>query len=296
MKIIDFITKWSNNYIIIVVLVILVTMALIKVSIWVLNKYILHTSKKSQIAPTHYHFLKNAVAFLFWLIALVTITFLIPPLKAYALTVFASAGIFLAILGLAAQQALSNIVSGTFIVIFKPFRVGDFITIANQYTGTVEDITLRHTVIVNFENRRIIIPNSIISGETVINSSIANEKICQSIEIGISYESNIDTAKTIMREEAEKHPFCIDNRSKKEKNKDLEIVRVFLIGFGESSVNLKARVWCDNPYKAFDMHYDINQSIKKRFDKESIEIPYPHRTIVYKEPFKKGSDIMPSSL
>ncbi len=296
MKIIEFITRWSNNYLFIIIIVIIITIVLIKLSIWILNKYILHTSKNSQIAPTHYHFFKNAVALLFWLIALATITFLIPPLKAYALTVFASAGIFLAILGLAAQQALSNIVSGTFIVIFKPFRVGDFITIANQHTGTVEDITLRHTVIVNFENRRIIIPNSIISSETVINSSIANEKICESIVIGISYESDIDTAITIMREEAEKHPFCIDNRSKKEKNKGLEIVQVFLIGFGESSVNLKARVWCDNPYKAFEMHYDINQSTKKRFDKEGIEIPYPHRTIVYKKPLEKKSDIIPSSL
>ncbi len=296
MKIIDFITKWSNNYFFIIVTVIIITIALIKLSIWILNKYILHTSKNSQIAPTHYHFFKNAVAFLFWLIALATITFLIPPLKAYALTVFASAGIFLAILGLAAQQALSNIVSGTFIVIFKPFRVGDFITIANQHTGTVEDITLRHTVIVNFENRRIIIPNSIISTETVINSSIANEKICESIVVGISYESDIDTAITIIREEAEKHPFCIDNRSKKEKKMGSEIVQVFLIGFGESCVNLKARVWCDNPYKAFDMHYDINQSTKKRFDKEDIEIPYPHRTIVYKKPLEKKSDTIPSSI
>lgn len=289
MKVIELLTAWRYTYLIMVAIVILITTIVIKISIRRINKYLLSASKKSKTAPTHYHFLKNAITLLIWVISLIIIIYLVPFLRAYTLTVFASAGVFLAILGLAAQQALSNIVSGIFIVIFKPFRIGDFITIADHHIGTVEDITLRHTVIVNFENKRIIIPNSIISSETVLNSSIKNEKICESIEFGISYESEIELARTIMREEAEKHPYCIDNRTEKKKNQGLEIVEVFLVGFGDSCINLKARVWCDDPYKAYYLHYELNQSIKERFDREGIEIPYPHRTIVYKEqPNHKG--------
>lgn len=296
MKAIEYLTAWSYNYLIMVVIVILITIVMIKISIKRINKYLLSASKKSKIAPTHYHFLKNAITLLIWVISLTIIIYLVPFLRAYTLTVFASAGVFLAILGLAAQQALSNIVSGIFIVIFKPFRIGDFITLADNHIGTVEDITLRHTVIVNFENKRIIIPNSIISSETVLNSSIKNEKICESIEFGISYDSEIGLARTIMREESEKHPYCIDNRTEKKKNQGLEIVEVFLVGFGDSCINLKARVWCDDPYKAYYLHYELNQSIKERFDREGIEIPYPHRTIVYKEQPNHKNGVRSNSL
>jgi small-conductance mechanosensitive channel len=55
------------------------------------------------------------------------------------------------------------------------------------------------------------------------------------------------------------------------------------MGFGESSINLRAYVWAENPFKSFDLHTDLNRSIKKRFDEEGIEIPFPYRTIVYKK-------------
>jgi small conductance mechanosensitive channel len=296
MKIIEPLINWTHNYLVLVALVILITITLIRVSKWIINNYLNSTSDKSKIAPTRYHFLKNAISLLMWVISLAVIIYVVPFLRTYAITVIASAGVFLAILGLAAQQALSNIVSGVFIVIFKPFRVGDFITIADQYVGTVEDITLRHTVIVNFENRRIIIPNSIISSETVLNSSIKNEKTCESVEFQISYESDVKLAKSIMREEAEKHPFCIDNRSEKDKSQALEKVEVFLVGFGESAMNLKAKIWCENPYKAFYLHFDLNESIKERFDQEGIGIPYPHRIIMYKEDVQKKNGLQSDSI
>ncbi|MDZ7777461.1 MAG: mechanosensitive ion channel [Bacteroidales bacterium] len=72
--------------------------------------------------------------------------------------------------------------------------------------GTVEDITLRHTVIRNFENRRIIVPNSVISSETIINSNIIEDKVCNFVEISISYDSDVDKAMALMQEEAMSHP------------------------------------------------------------------------------------------
>lgn len=91
-------------------------------------------------------------------------------------TLFAGAGIFAAIIALASQQALSNIISGIFIVISKPFRVGDYIELSILHRGTVEDITLRHTVIRDIQNNRIIVPNSKINSETIVNYHLNDER------------------------------------------------------------------------------------------------------------------------
>ena len=87
----------------------------------------------------------------------------------------------------------------------------------------------------------------------------------------------------IIREEAEKHPKIYDNREEEQKKEKEPIVKVKVIGFGDSSVNLRAWVWAKDPADSFAMSCDLNKSIKERFDKEGIEIPYPYRTIVYKK-------------
>jgi small-conductance mechanosensitive channel len=207
----------------------------------------------------------------------------IPALRTLSVSLLAGAGILAVIIGFASQAAFSNIISGIFIVIFKPFRVGDRLKIGTDVTGVVEDITLRHTVIRNFENKRLIIPNSVISNETLENASIGDEKICRWVEIGISYDSDIDKAMKIMEQEAMKHPDYIDNRTEEEKENKEPAVRVRVLGFGDSSVNLRAWVWAKDPPAAFRLGTDLNKSIKERFDKEGIEIPFPYRTITFKE-------------
>ena len=148
--------------------------------------------------------------------------------------------------------------------------------------GIVEDITLRHTVIINFENKRIIVPNSVISAETIVNDNIEDSKVCRYIEIGISYDSDVDLALKIMEEEGAKHPDCIDARTEEQITAGEHKVNTRLLTFGDFSVNLRAYVWSNDPTKVYQMHSDINRAIKKRFDNEGIEIPFPYRTIVYK--------------
>lgn len=266
-----------------IVLILLLAIVLTRVSRWLLDKFVNASSEKLRVDPTKYKFFKNAVSFIIWLVALTLIIYTIPKLKTLAVTLFAGAGILFAILGFAAQQAFSNIISGIFIVIFKPFRVGDVIKVGASYMGAVEDITLRHTVILDFENRRIIIPNSVVSSETVINSTIEDSKICEFVELGISYDSNVDKAIEIIQEEALKHPFFIDNRTGAEKAQSKPPVVVKVIGFGDFSVNLRAWIWADDFNKAREIHFDLNKSIKEGFDKGGIEIPFPYRTLVYKK-------------
>lgn len=231
---------------------------------------------------TKYSFYKNSVSFIVYTGATILIFYTIPSLRSLGLTLLASAGIFAAVLGFASQQAFSNIISGLFIVIFKPFRVGDRIKVGSQNYGIVEDITLRHTILRTFENQRLVIPNATISNEILVNDHIGDQKVCRFVEMGISYDSDLDKAMEIMRDEALAHESCIDNRNDEQKANGDPVVAVKLIGFGDSSVNLRAYVWAGEPMLAVQMNFDLNKSIKKRFDQEGIEIPFPHRTLYFK--------------
>lgn len=86
-----------------------------------------------------------------------------------------------------------------------------------------------------------------------------------------------------------KHPNFIDNRTKEDIAAGEPPVIVRLMEFAESSIQLRANVWSKGPLEGFDLKYDINRTIKKRFDREGIEIPFPYRTIVYKEKKKEES-------
>jgi small conductance mechanosensitive channel len=249
---------------------------------WILNRYFEYASRRLKVDPTRYKFFRHIISLFIYFLGLIALVYTVPELRNLALTMFASAGVFLAIIGFAGQQGFSNIISGIFIVIFRPFRVGDVINVGTLQVGEVEDITLRHTVIIDLENRRIIIPNSVISSETVINSSIDDARICEFVEIGISYGSDLDLAIQIVRDEAENHKLSIDNRTKDDVEAGAEIIKVNVIGFGDFSVNLRAYVWCDGPVEARQLHYDLNKSIKLRFDREGIEIPFPYRTMCTK--------------
>ncbi|MDQ2178772.1 mechanosensitive ion channel family protein [Marinifilum sp. D714] len=259
-----------------------------KVIRFFMHRMVLRSAKKLNADPTNYNFLKNAVSFLIFIGVIIIVFYSIPELKSIGVSLLASAGILAAIVGFASQQAFSNIVSGIFVVIFKPFRVGDYIKIGDLHFGTVEDITLRHTVIKNPENRRVIIPNSVISSETILNSSIADPKVCAFIELGISYFSSIDAAISIMRTEAEKHPNLIDTRSETEIEEGVEKVVIRVIQLADSSVVLRAYVWAENNGKAFVMKCDLLKSIKESFDENDIEIPFPHQTLYLRKDSKKA--------
>ena len=255
----------------------------------IIRKVIDNFSDIASRKKTHvqFSFLKHLSTGFIYIIGIGLVVYIIPPLRTISLSVFASAGVLAVILGFAAQQAFSNIISGIFIAIFRPFKVGDRIRLNENLLGVVVDITLRHTVIRNFENKHFLVPNSVISNDIIENENFDDEKICKYINIGISYDSDIKKARKIMQQEAMKHPYYIDNRTKQEKDAGEPAVAVRVLGFGDSSVNLRAWVWAKNPTEAFRMGCDLNESIKERFDKEGIEIPYPYRTIVYKEKMKK---------
>lgn len=272
--------QWEQVIFSIVVLV--VAFLLGRIVRFIVGRFFKSAARKLKVDPTRYNFFKNASDFIIFLIAVVIIFRSIPSLRTLGNTLLTGAGILAAVVGFASQQAFSNIISGVFLVIFKPFSVGDRVKIGQLYTGDVEDITLRHVVIRDFENKRIVIPNAVISNEVIVNSTITDEKVCIFIEFGISLESNIEKAQKVIQEEAVKHPLCVDNRSEIELLKGEHAVMVRVMGFTEMGTQLRAYAWANNPTDGFDLKCDINKSVKERFDKEGVEMAVPLRIITHK--------------
>ncbi|EDM44123.1 MscS Mechanosensitive ion channel [unidentified eubacterium SCB49] len=232
---------------------------------------------------TSYKFLSYVAIFGVYFIGGILALIAFDSMRSFAVTALGGAGVVAVVAGVASQEALSNLVGGIFIIAFKPFKLGDIIKVDETMVGTVTDITLRHTIIRNYENKMIVIPNAIINKEKLINYDLGERKCCQWIEIGISYDSDIDLAKHIICEECENHPNIIDNRSDIDKFNNVDKVVVRVIGLDDSAVTLRAWAWANNFSESFVMKCDLYESIKKRFDKEGIEIPFPHRTMVFKE-------------
>ncbi|ULQ46232.1 mechanosensitive ion channel family protein [Flagellatimonas centrodinii] len=205
----------------------------------------------------------------------------IPELKIVGHSLLTGAGILTIVGGLASQQVLGNIVSGFMIVFFRPFRIGDRITLSGNYSGTVEDITLRETIVRDAENNRIIIPNSQISSEVVVNANHTDHKICKFIDVGVGYSSDLERAMTIMQEEIVKHPLVIDQRTEAQIRDNTPIVPVRVMALGDSSVTLRAWAWADNPANGFLLQCDSYVNVKRRFDEAGIEIPFPQQTISF---------------
>ena len=197
--------------------------------------------------------------------------------------VIVAGGILGVILGFASQQAISNMISGLFLIFDRPITVGDPIEIENV-SGIVTDISLLSTKIRTWDGKLVRIPNS-----TVFQAKIANyakHKIRRiDLKIGVSYKEDLDKVKKVLEDIVEKHPLILSEPQP----------TIFAEEFGESSVNISVRVWV--PVKEwFNVKTQLIALIKKRFDEEGIEIPYPQLDVWFKTPLKTVHEAKPTQL
>ncbi|GGG99172.1 mechanosensitive ion channel protein MscS [Polaribacter pacificus] len=281
MNYLDDILKLDNFWSILLYMffVFFVTWILSRIIRFFLVKYIKH-KKQERFGGTSVFFLKNSIKFFLGICAFAYIMANVPWLRSKATLIFSGAGILAAIIGFAAQAALSNLIAGVFIVVFKPFRVGDYIKLDEERIGIVQDITLRHTVINNFENKRLIIPNSIISTESVLNHTIEDSNILSFNNFRIGLRADVDLAKRIIQEEAVKLEFVIDNRTPEEVLTDGHQITVRLIDVTEEFIHLRAYVWLNEPFQEFKLKCDLKEAVHKRFVKEGVDLPIPLRQLI----------------
>ena len=169
-------------------------------------------------------------------------------------------------IGLALQGSLSNFAGGVLILLFKPFKVGDFIS-AQGVDGTVREITIFTTKITTFGNQLAIVPNGKLSNDNIINYN-AQDTRRDKIDVGIGYGSNIKKAKEILLQ------ICADRETILKE----PAPEVYVGELGDSSVNLTLRFWANNP-DFWAAHFYVMEEAKTRFDAEGIEIPFPQRVM-----------------
>lgn len=265
------------------VIVIVATIVIAKFTNRLLKGHFKEFSRRLKVDETQYTFIRRLMVASICLFGIMTAVSMVPPLRSMSVTLLAGAGFAGIVIGLAAQSTLSNIVSGIALATFEPFRVGDYITIREDY-GRVQDITLRHTVIKTWDNRHLILPNSIISDELIINWTIEDPTIKWSVDVGISYDADIDLARMIMLEEADSHPNVMGLEDMRRHHPDVtDVAVVKMTELGDFAANLRLTFWVRDRPTAWDVGCDLLESIKKRFDQAGIEIPFPYRTIVYKK-------------
>ncbi|MBN3041129.1 MAG: mechanosensitive ion channel [Candidatus Omnitrophica bacterium] len=176
--------------------------------------------------------------------------------------------------GLALQGSLANFAAGVMLIIFKPFKTGDFITAAGTM-GSVVEIQLFNTVLNHPDNRRIVIPNAQITGGIISNFSDIEKRRVDLI-FGISYEDDIKTAKDALLRVVEN-----DQRILKDPKPVIAVSEL-----GNSSVNLVCRPWV-KPGDYWDVYFDILEKGKIELEKNGITIPFPQTDVhLYQEKAK----------
>lgn len=169
-------------------------------------------------------------------------------------------------IGLALQGSLSNFASGVLILVFKPFKVGDFVEVAGT-SGVVQNIQIFTTELSTGDNKQVIIPNSGVTGGNIVNYSAKDTRRVDLI-MGIGYEDDIDKARDLMLDEIAK-----DDRTLKDPAPTVAVVEL-----ADSSVNFVVRPWVKTA-DYWGVYFDLTEAIKKRFDAEGISIPYPQQDV-----------------
>ena len=169
-------------------------------------------------------------------------------------------------IGLALQGSLANFAAGFLMIIFRPFNVGDYIEGAGT-AGTVEEIQVFTTTLKTPDNKSIIIPNAKLTSDNIVNIS-ANPNRRVDFVFGIGYEEDIDRAKEVIAD-----VIAGDKRILKDPPLTVGVVEL-----ADSSVNFVVRPWVKTA-DYWNVFFDINEAMKKRFDKEGINIPYPQRDV-----------------
>lgn len=170
-------------------------------------------------------------------------------------------------IGLALQGSLGHFASGVMLLTFKPYAVGDLVSIGGGSQGTVESIQVFNTVLLTLDNKRIIVPNGTVTSNTITNIS-GQGTLGVELTFGISYTDDIDLAREIILQVGRECPYVLDTPAQ----------GVGVAELGDSSVNLATRPFV-NSSDYWPAYFYLQEHVKKAFDREGISIPFPQRDV-----------------
>jgi small conductance mechanosensitive channel len=169
-------------------------------------------------------------------------------------------------IGLALQGSLSNFASGVLIVLFRPYKVGDFVEAAG-ISGVVEEVQILTTVLKTGDNKKVIVPNGQIMDSVITNYS-ANERRRVDMVVGVSYDDDLDKVRSTLEQLVAADDRILDDPA----------CTIAVSALADSSVNFVVRPWVKSA-DYWGVMFDLTEAIKKRFDKEGISFPFPQQDV-----------------
>lgn len=188
--------------------------------------------------------------------------------------IWAVAGIGSLAMAFAAKDTFSHLISGIIILFDRPFHVGDRVELNDGTFGDVIDIGLRSTKILSFDSTLHIIPNAEISNQRITNHSYPDTKLKVGMNVSVAYGTDIDFVKRLLNGILEAHPLVLNE----------PVWGIWFTEFGDSSLNLFMRFWINDYRDKFAVIDQINSEIKRAFEENAIEIPFPQRDIHFIRP------------
>lgn len=219
--------------------------------------------KKREVDPTLIPFLSSIFNIGLKIMVIISVASMVGIQTTSFVAVIGAAGLAV---GLALQGSLSNFAGGVLIILFRPYRVGDFIEAQGQ-AGTVNAIQILYTILKSPDNKTIVIPNSAMMGGSITNYSIEDNRRLDLV-FGVSYADDIQKVKQVLTKMAND-----DERVLQDPAPFINIKEM-----ADSSVNFLFRVWVKKE-DYWPLTFDMQERVKATFDKEGISIPFPQRDV-----------------
>ncbi|NQV37927.1 MAG: mechanosensitive ion channel [Candidatus Marinimicrobia bacterium] len=224
---------------------------------------ILKTAKRSKTDTTISSFVANIAYYAFLAFFIVAALGQLGIETTSFIAILGAAGLAIA---LAFQGSLSNFAAGFLIILFRPFKVGDYID-GGGVSGSVKEIQIFTTILTTPDNKKVIIPNAKLTSDNITNYSTETTRRID-INIGVGYTDDLEKTKNVLNDILSHYPEILS------KPKPL----IAISNLGESSVDIIVRPWVNNS-DYWNVYYRITEEIKNRFDTEGISIPYPQRDL-----------------
>ena len=228
-----------------------------------LNRLVGRVMDKRNVDISIKTFVKSLVNILLTVLLIVSVVGALGVETTSFAALLASAGVAV---GMALSGNLQNFAGGLVILLFKPYKVGDWIE-AQSVSGTVKEIQIFHTILTTADNKLIYVPNGEISGEKIVNYNGQTQRRVD-LKFDISYDSDPEKAKQVIQEVVGAHPKALFT--------PVPFARVS--AYNESSVSVTVRVWCATE-DYWDLYFDLLEQIRVSFDRNGIELTYNHLNV-----------------
>ena len=252
----------------------LITVIIAKIFSTILEKLVDHAMKKDARASMPFKYLLKILRTVIYVIATFAILMNVKPLQSVSTAILGATSVMTVVVGLAAQETFGNFIAGFFIVIYQPFHVGDMVNLPEKnISGTVIEITFRHTILNTVENTKIIVPNSTMNSAIVEDKAFGQKTYIRYLALSVAYHTDIDKLERVITDVVVNTDGVIDTRSAEAKEKNLPI-NITVNEFLDSGIQIRFPFTTKSLGKSVETASKIRKALLVAFRENGIEIPY----------------------